>query len=117
MPSLAEAGALKHSLKKGEEGKRVEILHAAGEAFLIIFTWHTLPFLFLGVTMGLCLGILPGIGGVAGTALLLPFTYAMDAPTAMALLLGLGATTTTADPISAIVLGAPGHAASAATTL
>src|SRR5882672_6768358 len=67
--------------------------------------------------MGLCLGILPGIGGVAGTALLLPFTYAMDAPTAMALLLGLGATTTTADPISAIVLGAPGHAASAATTL
>src|SRR5260370_22169683 len=35
----------------------------------------------------------------------------------MALLLGLGATTTTADPISAIVLGAPGHAASAATTL
>jgi TctA family transporter len=95
----------------------VEILHAAGEAFLIIFTWHTLPFLFLGVAMGLCLGILPGIGGVAGTALLLPFTYAMDAPTAMALLLGLGATTTTADPISAIVLGAPGHAASAATTL
>ena len=67
----------------------MEILHAAGEAFLIIFTWHTLPFLFLGVAMGLCLGILPGIGGVAGTALLLPFTYAMDAPTAMALLLGL----------------------------
>jgi TctA family transporter len=95
----------------------LEILHAAGEAFFIIFSWHTLPFLFLGVTMGLCLGILPGIGGVAGTALLLPFTYAMDPPTAMALLLGLASTTTTADPISAIVLGAPGHAASAATTL
>ena len=95
----------------------MEILHAAGEAFFLIFSWHTLPFLFLGVTMGLCLGILPGIGGVAGTALLLPFTYAMDPPTAMALLLGLASTTTTADPISAIVLGAPGHAASAATTL
>ena len=49
--------------------------------------------------------------------MLLPFTYGMDPATAMALLLGLGATTTTADPISAIVLGAPGHAASAATTL
>jgi len=95
----------------------LEILHAAGGALFLIFNTHTLPFLFLGVMMGLCLGILPGIGGVAGTALLLPFTYAMDAPTAMALLLGLGATTTTADPISAIVLGAPGHAASAATTL
>ena len=95
----------------------MEILHAAGEALFLIFNFHTLPFLFLGVCMGLCLGILPGIGGVAGTALLLPFTYGMDPPTAMALLLGLGATTTTADPISAIVLGAPGHAASAATTL
>jgi len=95
----------------------VEILHAAGEALFIILDPTRLAFLFLGVCMGLALGILPGIGGIAGTALLLPFTYAMDPPTAMALLLGLGATTTTADPISAIVLGAPGHAASAATTL
>lgn len=95
----------------------MDILHSAGEALLIILNPHQLVFLFLGVSMGLCLGILPGIGGVAGTALLLPFTYALDTPTAMALLLGLGATTTTADPISAIVLGAPGHAASAATTL
>ena len=74
-------------------------------------------YLFAGVCMGLALGILPGIGGVAGTALLLPFTYNLDAPTAFALLLGLGATTTTADPIAAILFGAPGHAASAATTL
>jgi TctA family transporter len=95
----------------------VDILHAAGDALFIILDPTRLGFLFLGVCMGLCLGILPGIGGVAGTALLLPFTYAMDPPTAMALLLGLASTTTTADPISAIVLGAPGHAASAATTL
>ncbi|HVB90118.1 MAG TPA: tripartite tricarboxylate transporter permease [Beijerinckiaceae bacterium] len=93
------------------------VLHAASEAFFIILEPHRLLFLFAGVVMGLALGIIPGIGGLAGTALLLPFTYAMDTPSAMALLLGLGATTTTADPISAIVLGAPGHAASAATTL
>jgi TctA family transporter len=74
-------------------------------------------YLFGGVCMGLSLGILPGIGGIAGTALLLPFTYNLDPPTAFALLLGLGATTTTADPIAAILFGAPGHAASAATTL
>ena len=89
----------------------MDILHAAGEALFIVLDPSRLSFLFLGVCMGLALGILPGIGGIAGTALLLPFTYAMDPPTAMALLLGLGATTTTADPISAIVLGAPGHAA------
>src|SRR5579883_2518962 len=60
---------------------------------------------------------MPGIGGVAGTALLLPFTYNMDAHAAFGMLLGMGSTTTTADPISAILFGAPGHAASAATTL
>ena len=95
----------------------MDILQAAGEALFIILDPQRLSFLFLGVCMGLFLGILPGIGGIAGTALLLPFTYSLDPPTAMALLLGLGATTSTADPISAIVLGAPGSAASAATTL
>ena len=92
-------------------------LHSARNALFIILNPMRLLYLFAGVCMGLALGILPGIGGIAGTALLLPFTYNLDAPTAFALLLGLGATTTTADPIAAILFGAPGHAASAATTL
>src|SRR5579885_1803824 len=95
----------------------VDMLHAAGSALLIILDWHRLGFLFAGVCMGLSLGLMPGIGGVAGTALLLPFTYNMDAHAAFGMLLGMGSTTTTADPISAILFGAPGHAASAATTL
>ena len=95
----------------------VSMLDSAGHALLIILDWHRLIFLFAGVCAGLALGILPGIGGVAGTALLLPFTYNMDPHAAFAMLLGLGSTTTTADPISAILFGAPGHAASAATTL
>jgi len=94
-----------------------DMLHSAAHALLIILDPVRMLYLFGGVCMGLSLGILPGIGGIAGTALLLPFTYNLDAPTAFALLLGLGATTTTADPIAAILFGAPGHAASAATTL
>src|SRR4051812_28805105 len=93
------------------------MLDAAGQALLIMMDPHRLMYLFAGVCMGLGLGILPGIGGIAGTALLLPFTYDMDPHSAFALLLGLGATTTTADPIAAILFGVPGHAASAATTL
>jgi TctA family transporter len=92
-------------------------LHSAHNALFIILNPVRMFYLFAGVCMGLALGILPGIGGIAGTALLLPFTYDLDPPTAFALLLGLGATTTTADPIAAILFGAPGHAASAATTL
>src|SRR5258705_13093672 len=91
-PALADRGPFQHSARKSREGERVEILHAAGEAFLIIFTWHTLPFLFLGVTMGLCLGILPGIGGGGGTPPPLPFPHAMGAPPPRALPLRLGAT-------------------------
>jgi TctA family transporter len=95
----------------------MDMLHSAANALLIILDPLRMLYLFGGVCMGLALGILPGIGGVAGTALLLPFTFNMDPPAAFALLLGLGATTTTADPISAILFGAPGHAASAATAL
>jgi TctA family transporter len=94
-----------------------DMLQSAGTALLVILDPVRLAYLFGGVCMGLALGILPGIGGVAGLALLLPFTYNLDAPAAFALLLGMGSTTTTADPISAILFGAPGHAASAATAL
>jgi len=94
-----------------------DLISTVGSALVEMLQVHRMLYLFGGVTMGLALGILPGIGGVAGIALLLPFTYNLDPTTAMALLLGLASTSTTADPISAIVLGAPGHAASAATAL
>jgi TctA family transporter len=76
-----------------------------------------LGFLSLGALLGLTLGIIPGIGGLAGTAMLLPFTFDMDPYTAFAFLLGLGSTAATGDPIPAILFGVPGGAASAATVL
>src|SRR5258708_24302535 len=90
---------------------------SAGKAFLTLMEPHRLMFLGLGCIMGLVLGIIPGIGGLTGTAMLLPFTFNMDPYAAFALLLGLGATTATGDPIPAILFGVPGGAASAATVL
>jgi TctA family transporter len=90
---------------------------AASKAFFALLEPHRLMFLGLGCLMGLVLGIVPGIGGLAGTAMLLPFTFAMDPYSAFALLLGLGATTATGDPIPAVLFGVPGGAASAATVL
>ncbi len=94
-----------------------DMLGAAGHAFVMIMDPYRLMMLSAGVVMGLVLGILPGIGGLAGTALLLPFTFNMDPYTAMALLLGLASTTATGDPIPAILFGVPGGAGSAATVL
>ncbi len=90
---------------------------SAGKAFLLLMEPHRLMFLALGCVMGLVLGIIPGIGGLTGTAMLLPFTFNMDPYAAFALLLGLGATTATGDPIPAVLFGVPGGAASAATVL
>ncbi len=90
---------------------------AAGKAFLILMDPGRLMYLGAGCIMGLVLGIVPGIGGLAGTAMLLPFTFNMDPYSAFALLLGLGSTTATGDPIPAVLFGVPGGAASAATVL
>lgn len=90
---------------------------AAAKAFVIMMDPLRLGFLCLGALLGLVLGIIPGIGGLAGTAMLLPFTFDMDPYTAFAFLLGLGSTAATGDPIPAILFGVPGGAASAATVL
>ena len=63
---------------------------AAGKAFWILMDPMRLMYLGAGCMMGLVLGIVPGIGGLAGTAMLLPFTFNMDPFSAFALLLGLG---------------------------
>ena len=93
------------------------MLEAAWQALLAMSEPARLGFLLLGALLGLILGILPGIGGVAGTAILIPFTFGMDPITAFAFLLGLASTTATGDPIPAILFGIPGGAGSAATVL
>jgi TctA family transporter len=93
------------------------MLDAALHALAMLAEPTRLLFLTLGAFLGLILGILPGIGGVAGTAILIPFTFGMDPYTAFAFLLGLASTTATGDPIPAVLFGMPGGAGSAATVL
>lgn len=84
---------------------------------VLVFSWPTIGYLFLGVLLGLWVGAVPGLGGVVGLVLLLPFTYTMEPAPAFALLMGLYAVTSTSDTISAILLGIPGSVASQATIL
>ena len=93
------------------------MLDAAWSALGIMLEPARLGFLSLGVVLGLMLGILPGVGGVAGLALLLPFTFGMDPYAAFAFLLGLGAVTSTGDTIPAVLFGVPGTAGAQATVL
>lgn len=83
----------------------------------LVFAWPTIGYLLLGVFIGMWVGAVPGLGGVVGLVLLLPFTYGMEPVPAFALLMGLYAVTSTSDTIPAILLGIPGSVASQATIL
>ncbi len=74
-------------------------------------------FLVGGVLLGLSIGVLPGLGGIAGLALVLPFMYGMDPVSGLALMIGLIAVIPTSDTFSSVLLGIPGSSASQATVL
>ena len=95
----------------------VSLLSVAIEAMGTILEPTRMLFLAGGVLLGLALGVIPGLGGIVGMALLLPFTFDIDPYSAFALLLGMGSVTTTSDTIPAVLFGVPGTAGSAATIL
>ena len=86
-------------------------------ALLELLTPERMMFMMLGVSVGLVIGVLPGLGGIAGLSLLLPFIYGMDPTSALAMLIGLIAVIPTSDTFSSILMGIPGSSASQATVL
>jgi TctA family transporter len=95
----------------------VSLMNEAYQALGILFTWERMGFVLLGVLIGLVLGVIPGLGGLVGLSLLLPFTFDMNAYTALAFLMGLQSVTVTSDTIPAVLFGVPGTVGSAATIL
>lgn len=90
---------------------------AAGDAFLILMDPFRLAMLAGGTFLGLLLGLVPGIGGLAGMALILPFTFTMDTYAAFALLLGMASVNNTSDTIPAVLFGVPGSTSAQATVM
>jgi len=62
-------------------------------------------------------GILPGLGGIAGLSLVLPFFFGMDPGPALALMIGLTSVTATSDTFPSVLMGIPGTSASQATVM
>ncbi len=73
-------------------------------------------FLLAGVFLGLCFGVIPGLGGTTALALLIPVTFGMDSLDAMYLAGGVMGATSFGGSITAILLNTPGTAPNAATT-
>src|SRR5579864_7264536 len=89
----------------------------AWHALTLLLEPSRLGILVIGVVIGLAIGVLPGLNGIVGMAMLIPFTYNMDQYAAMALLLGMAAVITSTDFISAVLFGVPGHVGAAATVI
>jgi TctA family transporter len=82
-----------------------------------LLTVERMMFMMLGVSVGIVIGVLPGLGGIAGLSLLLPFIYGMDTTSAIAMLIGLIAVVPTGDTFSSVLMGIPGSSSSQATVL
>lgn len=87
------------------------------EALQTITSPSHFAYLLFGVSIGLVVGVFPGLGGIAGLSLLLPFLYGMDEVSALATLVGLVAVIPTSATFSSILMGIPGSSSSQATVL
>ena len=77
----------------------------------------SLLYCLVGVTLGMLVGVLPGIGPLAALSMLFPFTFHLDATQALIMLAGIWYGTAYGSSTAAILLNVPGEASSAVTSL
>lgn len=95
----------------------MDFLNGLGQALESMQSWVFLLAFVLGCFNGMLTGLLPGLGGSVGIALMIPFTYGMDTASAMALFVAALAGQSFCGSITAILLNVPGSSPSAATTI
>jgi len=82
-----------------------------------LLQFREMAFLGLGMLIGLFFGAIPGLGGAAALALLMPLTYGLEPFTALALSGGVMGGVPMGGSITAILLNTPGSAPNAATAI
>ncbi|NVK43799.1 MAG: tripartite tricarboxylate transporter permease [Oceanospirillaceae bacterium] len=93
------------------------MIETIASSLLTVLSIEHIAYLAGGVCLGLMIGIFPGLGGIAGLSLLLPFLYGMEPTSALAMLIGLVAVIPTSDTFTSVLMGIPGSSASQATVL
>lgn len=88
-----------------------QILAGFGDAF----TLTSMFYIFLGVSMGVFVGAVPGLNGPMALAIAVPLTYYLNSLAAIAFLVGILKGSRYGGSISAILLNTPGDPEAAAT--
>ena len=84
--------------------------------FAVLLTWKMLALMLVGLLLGIFVGVLPGLGGPNGVAILLPLTFTMDPTSAIVMLSCIYWGALFGGAITSILFNIPGEAWSVATT-
>jgi putative tricarboxylic transport membrane protein len=93
------------------------MIDALLQGLALVLQWNAFSLMLVGMALGFVVGLLPGIGGAATLALMLPFVFKMSPVEAFAFLLGMHAVAATTGDITSILFGVPGEGLSAATVV
>ncbi len=94
------------------------MLEAYGSAFAYLFgNPSSFVLLVFSVIWGIAFGAVPGLTGIVGVALLIPFTFVLDPIAGLLLLSGVYVGSTFGGSISAILFNTPGSPEAACTAL
>ncbi len=84
--------------------------------FSVALTPYNLGLMFVGVVLGVLIGVLPGLGGANGVAILLPLTFTMNPTSAIIMLSCIYWGALFGGAITSILFNIPGEPWSVATT-
>ncbi len=94
----------------------MDILSLLGSGMLIALQPLNILLILIGVTVGLWIGAMPGLGSVNGVAILLPVTFLVPPGSAIIFLAAIYYGAMYGGAISSITLGIPGASTAVATT-
>jgi putative tricarboxylic transport membrane protein len=95
----------------------METLHLLLNGFAIALQPMNLLFATLGCILGTLVGVLPGLGPSAATAILIPFSFALEPTPAIIMLAAIYYGAMYGGTITSVLVNVPGEAASAVTCL
>jgi putative tricarboxylic transport membrane protein len=95
----------------------LETLQNLGQGFAIAVSPGVLVYAFAGCVIGTLVGMLPGVGPLAGISLLLPASYGLNATTAIVMLAGIYYGAMYGGSTTSILMRIPGEAASVMTCI
>ncbi|WP_143175260.1 tripartite tricarboxylate transporter permease [Cryptosporangium aurantiacum] len=85
------------------------------DGFTVVLEPKNLLYCFIGVVVGMLIGVLPGLGPAATIAILLPLTFGLEPVTAIILLAGIFYGAQYGGTITSVLLRLPGEASSVVT--